>query len=507
MKSSTRTHNSLRNSSTAIICKILVTVLSFVTRTLFVKYFGKEILGIEGLFANIINVLNLADLGISTAVVFLLYKHIAENNEKKTAAIISYLNRFYLIIGCVVLGIGVALIPLLPHLVNLDRTIDHLNLYYVLTILITSSSYFFASRRIIFEANQNSYIINITDCIAAFVSTGVKLIVLFTSRSYAMYLAIAIISNLATNIVIHCIGNKKYKELKTYKTEKLSKEEKKDLYKNVSAVMSHKVGTVLVTGTDNILISVLLNTLLVGIYSNYLLIINSLMSIIVLAINAITPSVGNLKETSTSVEHDYTVYKQINLATFWITSVTAVCLFVLFNTFINAWLDASYLFDLPVVFILCFNYYVSLMRFGVGAFATAAGYFKKTWYKPYLEGIINLVVSIILAPYLGVFGVFLGTTASLFLGSVWLDPVVTFKHWFKKSPMKYFISYLVQLVVLFIMGVTCYYITNLINITANVWLDFIAKGCVCFGLATIIALIFSFKTKECKSLLNKILKK
>lgn len=503
----TRTHNSLRNTVTAITCKILITILSFLTRTLFVKYFGKEILGIEGLFTNIINVLNLADLGISTAIVFLLYKHIAENNEKKTAAIISYLNRFYLIVGCVVLGVGIALIPLLPYLINLEQTIEHLNLYYVLTILTTSSSYFFASRRIIFEANQNSYILNITDCIFSFIATGLKLIVLFTSKNYAVYLSVAIITNFSSNIVIHLLGNRKYKELNTYKTEKLTKDEKKDLYKNVSAVMSHKVGSVLVTGTDNILISVLLNTILVAIYSNYLLIINSLTSIIVLAINAITPSVGNLKETSNSIEHDYEVYKQINLATFWITSITTVCLFVLFNTFITTWLDSSYLFDLPVVFILCFNYYVSLMRFGVGAFATAAGYFKKTWYKPYLEGLINLVASIVLAPYLGVLGIFIGTTLSLFLGSVWLDPVVTFKHWFKKNPIKYFISYLIQLVVLFIMGAVCYFVVNLINLNINAWLEFIIKGCVCFALAAIIALAFSFRTKEGKSLINKVIKK
>ena len=147
------------------------------------------------------------------------------------------------------------------------------------------------------------------------------------------------------------------------------------------------------------------------------------------------------------------------------------------------------------------------MRYGIGAFATAAGYFKKTWYKPYLEGFINLIVSIILAPHLGIMGVFLGTTVSLFLGSVWLDPVVTFKYWFKKNPIKYFISYLVQFIVLFIMGFTCYYIVGLINITSNIWIEFIVKGFVCFSLSAIIALLFSFKTKEFKSLLNRILKK
>ncbi len=506
MDNSTRTQNSVRNSIVALVCKIVITVFSFLTRTIFIQYLGKEILGIEGLFSNIITILNLADLGISTAIIFLLYKHIADKNEKKTAAIIAYLNKFYIIIGCIVLGVGLLLIPILPSLINLDNPIPNLNLYYVLTLLTTSSSYFFASRRVVFEANQNSYILNIIDCIVSVIATALKLIILFVCNNYAIYLSVTIIMHLVSNITIYTLGNKFYPSLKLYKKEALSKDEKKDLYKNVTAVMSHKIGGVLVTGTDNILISVLLNTILVAIYSNYFLIINSFMSIIVLVINAITPSVGNLKECSHDIEHDYSVYKQINFATFWLVSITAICMFVLFNTFISTWLDSSFLFDLPVVFLLCFNYYISMMRFGIGAFATAAGYFKQTWFKPYLEGIINLIVSILLAPSLGVAGIFLGTTFSLILGSVWIDPVVTFKRWFKKAPIKYFITYTFQLIILCCVGLVCHLTTNLINIS-NSWLNFITKGCSCFILSNLIYLLIFFNTNNFKSLLNRVLKK
>lgn len=506
MENKTRTQNSIRNSITALLCKIFVLILSFITRTLFIRYLGKELLGIEGLFSNILTILNLADLGISTAVTFLLYKHIAENNGKKTAAIIAYLHRFYIIIGTVVFVVGLALIPVLPSLINLDKPIQNLNLYYILTLLITCSSYFFASRRVIFEANQNSYILNITECISSAICSVLKLVILFTSKSYALYISTSILANILTNTIIHILGNKRFPDLTQYKKEILSKNEKKDLYKNVSAVMSHKVGGVLVSGTDNILISVLLNTILVALYSNYLLIINMLMSIIVLLINAITPSVGNLKECSNNIEHDYDVYKQINLVTFWLVSITTICMFVLFNTFIETWLDSSFLLELPVVFILCFNYYISLLRHGIGSFATAAGYFKKTWFKPYLEGIINLVVSIILAPYLGIAGIFLGTTFSLILGSVWIDPVVTFKNWFKKSSIKYFISYILQLIVLFIVGASCLFVVNLINIT-NSWVNLIVKAIICFVLSNLLYLILLFRTKPFISLKNRLLKK
>ena len=499
-----RTANSIRNSAVVIICKMISIVFSFVTRTVFINFLGKNILGIEGLFTNIITILNLADLGLSTAVIFLMYKPIAEGNDKKTSAILNYLNRFYFIIGFVVIGIGLAITPVIPHLVNLETQIDHLYLYYILTIVSTGTSYFFASRRCIFEASQNSYIVTIIDAIVSIISSIVKLSILILTRNYALYLVVTIVINFCSNLFIYFYGNKKFTYLKQYSKEKLNDNEKKDLFKNVGAVVSHKVGSVLVNGTDNLLISVLLSTILVGIYSNYLMVINIIMGLVTIAISAITPSIGNLKETSTDIENDYKVFKLINFVTYWMVSVTAICLFCLLNPFISAWLDNTYLFDWTTVLLLCGNYYISSMRHSVGVFATAAGYFKKTWYKPYMEGIINLVASIVLAKLIGINGIFLGTTFSLLLGSFWVDPIVTFKHWFKKSPAKYFLGYILEFLIVILLGLSCYFAVKYINLNVNEWVEFGLKCLICFSVANVGMLLISIKNPQLKLLIKKL---
>lgn len=502
-----RTKNSIRNSSVVFFCKIISIIFSFAIRTIFINYLGKTILGIEGLFANIITILNLADLGLSTSIIFMMYKPIAENDERKISAILNYLNKFYFVIGFIVLSVGLAITPLLPHLINLENPIKNLNLYYILTIISTSMTYFFASRRSLFEANQKFYIVNIVDTIVTIVASILRLLILILTGSYAIYLIVTIITNLSSNLIIYIIGNKKYKYLKNYKSEKLNQGEKKELYKNMTAVMSHKVGSVLVTGTDNLLISVLLSTILVGIYSNYLMIINMIMGLVTIVISSLTPSVGNLKQESQDTNKDYNIYKLINFVTFWLVSVTAICLFCLLNPFIQTWLDSSFLFDWKIVLLLCANYYISTMRHSVGVFATAAGYFKKTWYKPFLEGLINLVCSILLARFIGVAGIFLGTTISLILGSCWIDPVITFKHWFKRSPLKYFLNYLYELIVLIAVGSLCYFATKYINLNINVWLNLILQGITCFAIANLGLLLVSFKKNEFKEIVKKVLKK
>lgn len=501
-----RTKNSIRNSTVSVICKIITLVFSFVVRTIFINKLGKEILGIEGLFSSIITILNLADLGVGTAIIFLLYKPIAENDSKKTAAIMQYFKKFYTIVGFIVLIVGIALTPLVPYLVKLDKVIDNLYLYYILTIILTASSYFFASNRCLFEANQNSYIVTIIDSIMTMIGSSVKLLILLLTKNYVFYLIIGIITTLLTNFIIYFVGNKIYNKQLTTQHEPLSKTDKKLIGSNIKAVMAHKVGSVLVTGTDNLLISLFVSTLIVGVYSNYLLIINTISTLVTIAITALTPSVGNLKATSENSEKDFNIFKKINFISFWLICVTTICLFSLFNPFINIWIGPEFLFDWKIVLILCVNYFISTMRYGIGVFATAAGYFKQTWYKPYAEGIINLIVSIVLSKFIGVAGIFLGTTVSLLLGSFWIDPVITYKMWFKKNVLEYFVVYLLRALLTIAIGFATYKLINLIHIS-NLWIEWFIKAIICLIFTNICLIACLFWTKEFKEIGKKFLKK
>ena len=193
-----------------------------------------------------------------------------------------------------------------------------------------------------------------------------------------------------------------------------------------------------------------------GYYSNYFTIINSVSIFVTMSIGALTPSIGNLKAESNDINHHYEVLKEVILLNFLMSAFCTSSLLCLLNPFIDLWIGEKFIFKLPIVIVLCLNFYISTMRFGVGAFGTAAGLFKETVFKPILEGVINLVVSITLVRYYGIIGVFIGTTASLVLGSVWVDPYFLFKKWFNKSLKDYFVTYIGMLVYTILISIIIY---------------------------------------------------
>lgn len=451
--SESRSKKSVRNVAFIAASKFLQMLLTFAERTILIKYLGVEILGLDGLFASVISVLSIADLGLGSAVIYSLYRPIAEKDEKTIAAYISFFNKVYSIIGCIVILIGFLTIPFLKYLINLDASINNVTIIYILTILSTATTYFFSSRRIIFEADQSSYKITSIDFVF---NVGLKIgqiIVILLFREYIIVLIIRVLFALFNNIVIYLRGNAHYRYLTEYKREKLERKHIIALWKNTGVIMCHKIGGVLVSGVDNMIISAFIGTLFSGFYSNYLLIISCITAFITLGLNALVPSVGNLRVTSENTEHHYRVFKEILLTNYILSTFAGVMLYVELDNLINVWVGTDFLLKKEVVFLLCFNFYISTMRYGCGAFNTAAGYFKQTLIKPIAEGIINLIVSLVLVQHVGMLGVFLGTTISLILGSVWVDPCVLYKNWFKKSSLEYFGQYAVMLIIALGIGV------------------------------------------------------
>ncbi len=498
-----RTDNSIRNSLAVIISKMVSLVFSFALRTIFISLLGKEILGLDGLFTNVIVILNIVDLGLGTTIIFVMYKSIAEGNEGRTVAILSYLNKFYRIIGYIILCIGLVLTPLIPRVVTTEDKLMVI-ISYILAVVGSAVTYFLADRRSLFEASQDGYIISIVDSIVSILSSIFRILVLYLTKSYTLYLGVVAVMAFVSNVITYHLGNKKYTYIKTIERVTLTHEEKKDLLGNFVAVFTHKLGSILSISISNILISILLNTTLVGIYSNYLLILNTIMTLVTIAITAVTPSVGNLKESENDVSREYSVYKLVNFVTFWLVSMTTICLVSLFNPFLSTWLDKSFTFDILTVILLCISYYLNTMRQSVVVFETAGGYLKKIWYKPLIEAVINVIVSLLLVGVMGINGIFLGSIISILLCSFWVDPYITYKHWFKKPLHKYFLNYLLEVVITILVGVGVYFLTNIINFGINKWINLIIQAIVCLGGTNLALLLLSFRRGEFITLWDKL---
>lgn len=292
-----RTEHSIRNTTVALVTQIVSVVLSFVTRTIFIKKLNVDYLGINGLFSNILTMLSLAEMGVGTAIIYAMYKPLAEKNEKKISALMNLYERLYRIIGLVVAGIGLALVPFLNVFIRQRPAIPYLEGVYLLYLSNTVLSYFFTFKRSIVIADQQGYLSNLNTTNFLILQNIAQIILLLVTGNYYLFLITQIVCTVMSNVVISRKVDRMYPYLKKYKNETLTKSDKQSIWKSVAGMMSSKLGAAVVNGTDNLLISAFVGVYSVGLYSNYKLIVNTVKTLFVQCVSSVTASVGNLNAT------------------------------------------------------------------------------------------------------------------------------------------------------------------------------------------------------------------
>lgn len=506
-----RAEASVKNSSFSIITQVLTVIINFVVKTVFIYTLGNEYLGINGLFSNIITMLSLADLGIGIAIPYSLYKPLSEKNSEKIKTLMNFYKKIYNIIGIVVLLIGLSLTPFLPLIIKDMPNIQHIYLIYDLFVIHSASSYFFIYKKFLIDSDQKSYI---TSKITFIFSTGLSIIQIFIlifTHNFILFLLSSIIMVITQNIYISKKAEQLYPYLKEKNIDELDKKEYKEIKKNISSLFIYKVGNVIMNGTDNIVISKIIGIIEVGIYSNYLLIINSIYNILNQIFNAITSSIGNLVVT-TNEKRSLNVYENLNFFTFTLYGTVCICLMVLINPFINIWIGKDYLLSDFVSFLIAFNLFLTGMQSVTSSFRNAYGLFYKAKYRPILMCILNIVISIILAKYMGVAGVIIGTIISKLVTVIWLDPYIIYHYGFKENVSKFYKQYLIYLICYLAINFVIYTLYKYIVIN-NIFM-FAIYGILTFTIIALIICLLFHKTKEFKyfynyfmTKLNKILKK
>ena len=307
---------------------------------------------------------------------------------------------------------------------------------------------------------------------------------------------------------LHCKkADEMYPFLKDKRKYTLDKETKIELFKNTKAMMMHKIGTVVVNSTDNIVLSSFVGLTAVGLYSNYYLVIYALTLITDQLYNSVKSSIGNLYAIEDS-NKSYDIFKKLDFLTFWISACCTCCMISLYNPFITIWVGEQYLFSMDIVIAIVINFYLKLMRKSILSFREAAGLFYKDRWKPILESVVNLVVSIILAKKIGTLGVFIGTIVSYVFICIWVEVYVLYRYGFKKSIKIYFKNYFIELTIVIILCLLTFSACYLIPQAGLV--GFVIKVIICFCIPNVI-LYFVYRNsnefKYFKKLFFKIFKK
>lgn len=496
----TRTQNIKKNLIFNIVKFVTNLLLQFVLRTVIIYYMGAEYLGLNGLFSNIFSFLNLAELGIGTAIVFSMYKPIAENDIEKVKSLEYLYKKFYLIISIIVGVVGLAIIPALPHLMNGGVSVDiDIYILYIMYLAYTLVGYWSAHKRSLLFAYQRNDVENKIKTLCIIGMTIIQIIVLIVFKNYYLYFSISILFTLIECILIQIVANKMFPEING-KAQPIDKDTKKEITKNVTALSMHKIGSAVVFSTDSILVSSFLGVVVLGAYSNYNLIVSSIASIILLFSNALMASVGNLI-VSNSPEYTLKKYKVINTMFSVMVAFSTICLITLFQPFIVKWTGGGeYMLEFSTVIIICLSFYFTRMRTATNLFKDAAGLYWQNKWQPIVESVVNLVTSIVLVKLIGINGIFIGTIISTLVAPFWWEPYVLYKYYFKRSVKEYFGRYILDFVIMCICCAITYFVCSFIP--DGGWLMLIVKFAVCIVLSLVLLVIAYLPNKEFKELFN-----
>ncbi len=505
-----RIRNSIRNMIVALFAQLFNVILNFVNRTIFINVLGSNYLGVNGLFSNILSMLSLAELGIGSAIVYHMYVPLANKDEEKLKTLMKLYKKAYILIGIIVTIIGVLILPFLDYIIKDNANISNLKIIYSLFLLNSACSYFFVYKGSLITADQKNYVITIKQQKYMIIQVILQIIFLLLTKNYIVYLSIQVLCTFLLNLSISSKADKLYPFIKSDEIKPLDKESKKQIFKHVMAMMSHKVGGAVLNGTDNIIISSFVGVFWVGLYSNYVLILGTINRTINQIFSSITASIGNLNAVE-SKEKSYNVYENLLFMNFWLYGFATVCLWVLIDPFIELWIGKQFQLEKNVVIVILINFYISGMRQTTMVFNTTLGLFWNDRFKPWVEAVINLVFSIILINKFGLIGVFIGTLISFVLTSLWVDPYILYKHGFKKKLSLYINKYVkYSLVTIF----TCIFVQLVTSFPIeNLYIKFIFKFFSCLILINIIFILCFYKTKEYRyffriilNILNKVFK-
>lgn len=483
-----RTKNALRNMVAGGVNKVVTLVFPFILRTILIRVLGKEYAGLNSLFVSILDVLNMAELGFGTAIVYCMYKPIAQDNQEEICALLNLFRKIYFTIGLIVLGIGIALMPFLEYLIKESYPSD-INLYvlYAIYLFNSCSSYFFLGyKSSIISAHQR---LDVTQSIATIVKGImyiVQMVVLVCFESYYLYAVMLPIFTILINLVTAYQVKKLFPQYMC--KGNVTKEVKSDLKEKVSGLMISRLCAITRNSFDSIFASAYLGLALTAIYGNYYFIMYSVTSILAIIVQAVLAGVGNSIQTET-VEQNYNDMKRFNFMYLWISSICTVCLLCLYQPFMYLWMGEENMLPLSSVVLFCAYFFLLKMGDMQSVYYNAAGLWWHYRKCAIVEAGLNLLLNYIFVQIWGLNGIIAGTLVSLFLINFLYAERLVFKYYFKNGKTLQFYGMQVKYAVVtaVVCGIT-YVICNMVGYTdwsSCVW-ALILRGCVCIVLPNLL---------------------
>ena len=489
-----RTFFSSRNIIFGICLKAYQTLLPFVIRTVMIRYMGMEYTGIGSLFASILSVLNLAELGVGSAMVYSMYKPIAEDDNVTICALMKLYQTYYRVIGLVIAFVGCILTPFIPKLISGDIP-DNLNIYvlYLLNLGATVLSYWlYAYKNSILQAHQRTDVVSKVTLATNTIQYVLQLFVLWVFKNYYFYVVVMLATQALTNIATAVTADKLYPLFKP--RGYVNPEERRKINNRIRDLFTSKIGSIIYDSADTIVISSFLGLTVLAVYQNYLYILNAITGLIAVVFSACMAGIGN----SIVVETKGKNYKDLKTFTFiicWVAGICAVCLLCLYQPFMELWVGKDLMLSSSAVICFVIYFFVRQLNSLFNTYKDASGMWHEDRYRPLAAALTNLILNLILVQFIGIYGILLSTVlAILCVGMPWLMHNL-FSIIFEKKYLWPFLRVLVRYcVIVFLSCVVSYFICSFINV--GLLVTFMIRLVICCIVPNVIYYIVYRKTEE-----------
>ena len=415
-----RTKNASRNILFGVLLRTVQIIVPFLMRTAITYFIGIEYLGLDGLFKSLLQVLNLAELGVGSAMIYSMYKPIAEDDEKSICALMRLYKIYYRAIGAIVLVFGLILFPFVPKLIKGDVP-DEISVYilYFFNLAATVLSYWlFAYKNCLLDAHQRNDVTSKVTLITNLLQYTIQLLVLWLLKSYYAYVLTMLITQALTNVTIAIVVTKMFPKYNP--KGKLSKDEVNTINKRIRDLFTSKLGAVIVNSADTIVISAFLGLTVLAVYQNYYFVITAIISVITIVFNACLAGIGNSLIVETK-EKNFQDLKKFTFIISWIACVCSTCFICVFQPFMELWMGADHLLPFSAVICMVVYYYIYEINQLLNVYKDAAGIWHEDRFRPLITGIANVVLNLIMVQFWGIYGVLLSTVLSMLLiGMPWL---------------------------------------------------------------------------------------
>lgn len=433
-----RTKNAVKNISVGIVLRLYQMIIPFLMRTAMIHFMGVQYLGLNSLFSSILHVLNLAEMGVGIAMVYSMYKPIAEDDHQAICALMGLYRKYYRIIGLVIGAAGLLLTPFVPRLIS-GEVPGELNIQtlYLMNLSVTVFSYWlFAYKNCLLQAHQRLDIANIIVIITYTAEYVLQLAVIIWLKNYYLYVLVKLATTIANNLITAAVVNRKFPQYKP--AGSLPEDKVKVINQKVRDLFTGKLGSVVLSSADNLVISAFLGLSVLAVYQNYYFILGAVLAMVEMILGSITAGLGNSFVTETR-EKNFRDLQKFTFMFTWLTGVCTCCFLGMYQPFMEIWVGQELMLGYGEV--ICFALYffeLSLYRL-LNIYKDAAGLWHIDRFRPLVSAMINLVLNLLTVRWLGLVGVILSTVVSqVFVGYPWLLRNL-FTQFFKKEDLQVFL--------------------------------------------------------------------